>query len=230
MLIRSVRGYICDQTGDQGDSANRAGIMAAFGNSPEPLLDYVHNGICARSPEAYPWTNSYNFSRDQMIPFMAGLNKQGHIKEARQVFWRHAARCFFAQNLQRDIPGSWKFPWPHDFINDKGEPEHRPFDFADPLLPNDIWHMIKCAKLYPLYWFGIIGIPVFILAMYIYCQNKENDDDGQVLSQCLINGDWALKLFKKMKPWYQLSLTKYWTVNRNQKEICDMIINKLESI
>lgn len=223
MLIRDEKGFILDNSKDGGDSANRGGLLALAGGF-ENLDAYVdQDGWCVRHPYQYPWNNKYNFSRDQLIPFTAGLWKQEKHKTVRKIFWAHARRLFFAQNFQRDFPGSWKFPWPHSFTNDKGENETRSFDFADPLLPDSIWHLICCGRIYALYWFGIIGIPWFVLSLWVYCRFNDSDDEGQIISQCRVQGQWAVDLYYSWRSGLYVKLSRYWVWRRNQEEIYNAV-------
>lgn len=230
MFLRDNDDYIvCASNGDGGDSANRAGLLALFGYE-EDLPEYeafYKTGVLVRHPRQYPWNNPKNFSRDQLIPFVAGLKTQGNIKLARRVFWSRAKCFFFAQNTERDVPGSTKYPYPHTFVNYEGQTETRKFDFADPLLPDAIWHLILCAELYPLYFFGLIGYPMLILAIISHCKLNKSDDEGQIISQCVVAGKPFVALYKWLKPDWKEALDRYWGGWRNMQEMANLIKEKL---
>lgn len=219
-----------DHTGDGGDSANRLGLMVAFGIYPfeiskiDPitifdLFEISRSGILMRHPFQVPWCNWKNFSRDQLIPFVAGLNKAGKIEAARRIFWSHAKRLFFCQNIERDVAGSTKHPYPHEYVDDKGVRVKKLFDYRDPLLPHDISHLIRCARIWWLYWFLPVGYLFLIIAIWFHCKYDTSDDEGQILCEALIAGPWAVKLYLKWKPEFMKSLDKYWSGWRQQQEI-----------
>ncbi|MBC7371257.1 MAG: hypothetical protein H7326_06820 [Bdellovibrionaceae bacterium] len=229
MLLRDQKGYLLDNhAGDGGDSANRAGLSELFGLAAEPLADYEIGltGKLVRHPSQFPWNNPKNFTRDQLIPFAAGLWQSHQTALARRIFWSRARRLFFSQSTERDIPGSKKFPWPHQFINDGGQLETRRFDFADPLMPDAIWHLILCARLKPLYWFGLIGAPWLFLSVVGHCLLSKSDDEGQIIAQAVVGGRGFIKLYKKLKPDWQDSLERYWCGWRNMPEMAQAIKTK----
>lgn len=216
-----------DQTADGGDSAVRAGLLCTFKyNHNVDLFKYTQRGYCFRHPNQYPWSNKNNFSRDQLIPLSAGLWKQGFKYSLRDVFLEHLKRGFFCQNIERDVSGSTKYPWPHSFVNDKGEKETRLFDFADILLPDHILHLILCAKLYPLYIFGLIGYPWLVLSILIHSQSSHKEHN-QIICQCKVAGKPFIKLFKYVTPNWKEDLREYWG-SRNEMEYADLIIAGLE--
>lgn len=237
MIKRDFYGYIVDDTEDGGDSANRSGLWKLFKGHDSPLKDpafwledfVLPNGICVRHPNQAPWNNPKNFSRDQLIPLCAGLWKVKRHDLVRSILWSHIKRGFFCQNIERDEPGSKKYPWPHNYLNDKGKYEKKLFDFADPLLPHDIFFLIMCAKLYVLYPLWIICAPFFVLSLFIHGLSDTNDE-GQVIAQCKVYGNWAVRLYKYWRPDFKRRLLVYWQARRNQEEIAHLIINDLEKI
>lgn len=219
MIKRDSLGFILDDTGDGGDSANRAGVLATCGSS-EHLFSYITaDGLCVRHPTQVPWNNPWNFTRDQLIPFVAGLSKQGRYDLVRMIFWKHAKRAFFCQNFERDYAGSAKYPWPHTYIDDKGIRQSSLFDFADPLLPGDVWFLICAGRMFWAYWFGLLGLPAFCISLWVFCRFNEGDDEGQIISAAACQGRWALRLYRRWRPDYAAKLKAYWADRRNQVEI-----------
>lgn len=188
---------------------------------------YEAYGKCMRYPFVAPWNNTKNFSRDQLIPLVAGLSALGDKYPAKRVFWSHARRLFFCQNFERDYPCSTKYPWPHTFTNDKGMKETRLFDFADPLMPDHIWHLIKCARIYYLYPFALIGIPWLVLSIFFHGRSSHKEHN-QMVSMVKVQGKWAIKLFKRWTPTWKEDLREYWG-SRNEIEYAEMIIKDLEN-
>lgn len=226
MLIKDRLGIILDNTGDGGDSCNRTSIYCAFKEDEENILHYFVNsrGICVRYPFQRPWNNPRNFSRDQLIPLIYGLSKSEEgITIVRKILWATVKRGFFAQNFERDNNGTKKYPWPHSFLNDKGEEETRNFDFADPILPDVILQMIICGKMYPFYLFYLIGLPWFLISLFVHCKAYRGDDEGQSISLCASYGSWALVLYRKWRSDYKDRLWQYWKVRRNQEEIYSIL-------
>lgn len=231
MIKRDKYNILVDSTGDGGDSANRSGLARLCG-SLEELHEFEVDGLCMRHPFQKPWDNFRNFSRDQLLPLIAGFHEDDELEgylASKRIFWSHVRRLLFCQNFQRDIPGSWKYPWPNTFINDKGESEKVLFDFADPLLPDHIWHLILCARIYWLYGFGIIGIPWLCGALYLHCRFDKSNDEGQIISQCIIAGPWFVKKYKQWKPDWKDSLNQYWNIRRQIPEMSDLISKKLDA-
>jgi hypothetical protein len=154
-----------------------------------------------------------------LIPYVAGLWRQEEYKIVEKILWGHIKRFGFCQNFERDAPKSIKRPWPHSFINDRGEREERVFDFADPLFPNDFWHLILCARAWYLYWFAPIGYAWLLLSLAIHCMVDDGDDEGQIISQCIVAGPWFVRLYRRFRTRWEDRLWQYWRVRRNQIEI-----------
>ncbi len=227
MIFWDDFGLPVDRTMDGGDSAMRAGMLATFSNIR--VADrYETNGICVRHIADYPWNNPWNFSRDQMIPLVAGLYFTGKYKAVRRIFWRSVFRLFFAQNFERDYPGTTKLPWPHKFINDKFRVEKRLFDFADPLAPDHIWHLIKCGRLWFLYPFAVIGLPWFALSVALHGRSKHREHN-QVICMCMVQGPWAVKLFTKLVPSWERDVRWYWD-SRKENKYADLICERIAAV
>lgn len=256
---------IVDSGGDAGDSANRSGLFAMCTDFYMPLDMFFtkNSGELVRHPTQSPWDNPKNFSRDQLIPLVAGLWKREMYSLASSVFWAHARRGFFCQNTERDVPGSKKYPWPHLFfkdsypnpktvlasysllkgfyfkeINDPEAPkrrlsnhyvtEYKTFDMPDILGPADIWHLILCAKLWPLYWFGVIGYPWLVANIFFHAKFNKSDDEGQIISQCVVAGRPFVWLYRTLKKDYRESLRRYWTERRSARDFEIILVGTVE--
>lgn len=225
MIYRDEDGYLTDQTGDHGDSAHRAGLLALC--KSQAFLDYYSlypkTSLLRRSPVQPPWNNPYNFSKDQLMPLVAGMSVLGYnTYELKALFKSHAKRLFFCQNFERDYSGTTKYPFPH-----KVDGKWRLFDFADPLLPDDIYLLAKAAKLPVRHLLALIGIPWFILTLLIHRFDKSNDE-GQIIAKCSIMGKWALRAYRRFKPNFKEALYQYWAVARNEKEYADLLQKLIE--
>jgi len=232
-------GYPVNQDLDGGDSAVRAGILATQGMfSLRRLRSYYSEGICRRHASQVPWKNPRNFTRDQLLPLLAGMQTYGEFDSAKEIYLKHRGRLFFCQNFERDFPGSTKYPWPHkvqDFdklnpegtkIAPKGSPSWKLFDFADPLFPNHIWCMARVARLKSQWLWALLGVPFFILEVLLHslsCHKEQN----QMIAQCAILGPWAKVLFRMLCPQWEILSLKYWS-ERNElgyHEICKRLIS-----
>ena len=235
-MIHMKDGLPVDQTGDGGDSAMRVGMLALFrAISSKSLLRYevpTKSGLLMRHPVQKPWDNPWNFTRDQLVPFMAGcwsMNTPETKKLARRVLWSHIGRFLFCQNFERDYPGSTKYPWKHTFINDKGQVETRKFDFADHLWgPTHFLHLILASRAWYLYWLNWIGyrrLPI-VIAIHAKSAHKEHN---QIIAQVKVAGPIFVRLFKKLVVTWEADLREYWG-SRNQIEYAEMIIEDLRGI
>lgn len=129
----------------------------------------------------------------------------------------------FDWNTFKFISGGFLF-----FSKDDGyEVESRVMDYRDPLMPHHIWHFILCARIYWLYWFGILGIPLLILSLVF---NSSGIDSEQNQLQCMakIQGRWAVWLYKKCNPKWRDQTRQYWE-SRDEKFMSDRIIATLEA-
>ena len=193
---------------DFGDSSNRTALYylknkQGFTN----LAHLVDGGLCKRHREE-PYNNPNTFSRDQLIPFVMGLYEADLKVTARAVFWSHAKRFFFCQNTYSLAGTGPKLP--------------------DILAPDHVWHLILCAKIRWLYAFGILGYPFLLLQIIWSAKIKTWDEQNQIISQLIIAGKPFIKLYKWLHPNYKKAIYQYWDGWRDQKEIAENIINRLE--
>lgn len=132
-------GFIVDQTGDQGDACafTCAGIILGLYADKatvhyNAVEGFWNDGNPVRHPHGGPnHSNPKNFTRDQAVELMWVLDP---IRIA--IFLTKNPHFF--PNVERDYPGTVKHPYPHKFINDKGKPEFRWFDYADIMTPDFI--------------------------------------------------------------------------------------------
>jgi hypothetical protein len=217
MIYLDSQNYAVDQTLDGGDSAVRAGIFM-IGNK-KPITGYVNNfGEGVRHPNQYPWNNPKNFSRDQLVMLLAGLYSSGQTEAAKKVFWSHGKRLWlFAQNTERDVPGSTKYPWPHNV-----DGKLRVFDSADPIFPNHIGMMILASKSYWAYPFLPVAYLFHIVFMLLHSFGNHYEEN-QAIAESHVYG--TLGLLKKLKPNWKKVNTEYWQ-SRNEIEY-QQILEKL---
>lgn len=127
-------GLIVTADNDSGDSSQfTACDIAATGFNPARIKLFLDKGEGMRHPRPSipnnwgidfvpPWNNKKNFTRDQLSPVVAICAVYGYQKECREIFWKTFKRLFFAQNIERDAPGTVKYPFPHYAHRQMGNP------------------------------------------------------------------------------------------------------------
>lgn len=258
-MVYTKNGYL-SSVDDNMDSAVRRGLVSMCGLAHESdIRSYeISPGLLVRCPDGSTASNPKNFTRDNMLPLVAGLYADGHYDIIKRVFYSRLKSFLFMQNTERDVSGSKKYLRPHEFYKDsnpnsrtvlkefiggsfvsriprvfdnKGnvaEVESRIVDGPDPLLPNHIWFLIKAARLYYLYPFAIIGIPFFLLTLIAHSLGKHNEEN-QMIAESYVNGNWALKLYKLVNKKWKARSEKYWT-ERNEIEYHNIIVDMMEKV
>lgn len=219
MIYRDKFGYPVDETGDGGDSAVRAGILGLFSDDPiTTICNYeAKPGLLVRHPTQYPWQNPWNFSRDQMMCLVSALPP----KVVRRVLWATLRRFCCAQNYERDHPGTTKYPWPH-----RVDGKWRAFDFADPLLPQHIGHLIVCARVYWLYPFLIVSWPLLYLSC-LWNSTNVKTEQNQLICMVKKAGPWWVKVYKRHNVVWKLQTRYYWA-SRGEEQYSDLIQRGME--
>lgn len=210
-------GFPVDETGDGGDSSMRAGVLAmylsknrnghfsllAYGINYKMYEDKNNPGWLLRHPTQVPWNSRRNFSRDQSLVLLAGLNSIKEHAIAKRFFFERAKSCFFAQNTEKDYPGTAK---------------RLPEDYADPMFGN-IGTMIIAGKIWYLYPLLFIFFWMHLAAI-IFHANSNPTEENQILSECFL---WkTLWLYKVIHPGWMAVSFKYWN-SRNQVEYHNML-------
>lgn len=202
---------------DWMDSAHIAGLMAFVGHddmNPEIHQAYTtwyHNigRILRRCPNDTSGLNPHNYrncTRDQLICYMAGLYEYDAVFTAGQFLKTVKQRSYRAQNTERDVPGpTKKFP-----------------DGADILDPSHIGYMKICAGL-EVNWFERLWMRCRIRISSRFFPMKEPNN---IVVMSIIYG--YADLLKKCNPKINDALRLYWNGWRNEPELCEMLIKKLE--
>lgn len=192
-----------------GDSSRTTGMMALFGSVKDKCVLHLFepngDGILVRHPSHY---DHKCFTRDQLLPFVAGLWSACKTDIARRVFWSHAKRFFFCQNT-------------HDQFTRK-----RKTLIGDPLTPDHIGHLILCANLWPLYPFLLISYPWLILNIFWHTKIDSKHEQNQTIAMAWVAG--LIGLWAKWHPNWKGSINNYWSGWRDQKEIADIIIRYID--
>jgi hypothetical protein len=196
------------------DSARLAGLMALFEHPQAPNLnqylvkvDYSNHLQGVRHPDESPSSsNPKNFTRDQLVPLVAGLNKQGYVMNCRSLLAAAEERNCRAQNTEADVPGSTKsFP-----------------DGADLLPPSVMNHLRICGGLKPKL-FGKIWLVADIIFSSIFARMNE---PNQLMSLCKIAGPKYVSLFRRLNPKLDDAIREYWSGWRGESDFAEFLIQK----
>lgn len=237
MIYKDKWGFPVDRTIDGGDSCVRMGLLALASVENLELeiykrvyyFKYGPNGEVAglRHPKQEPWNNPKNFSRDQLVRLVAALNCSPKILllHANQGLFKAALKRFgFAQNVERDAPGSTKYPWPH-----KVDGKWRLFDMPDPLTPDVLYMMAKAAE-HPLqYVFMIPGVSFFLLSLLIERAFNIKNEQDRTICMCSVFGRWAYKAYVKIIGMKKIEkdLLQYWKYDRDEEEYATAMLEVL---
>lgn len=234
MIKRDDLGIICQHDiydsnyMDGGDSSRATGMMALANSIGDQALleqfEFLQTGLLRRHPHQEQYCDTNNFTRDQLVQFMGGLNKackqntigKSSIALARRIFWSHAKRGFFCQNTH-DLKGNKKVWWKS----------------RDPLPPSNIGQMIIVSELKWLYWLlPFCSMWLLIDILFTSYINKINDENNQIIALCDVYGKWALKLYCWMDSHWDLKLKIYWGLKqedfRYQPEIAEYLIEYIK--
>lgn len=216
-MFIDFNNLIVEQNFSGGDSAHYSGLLTILSNDKYGLDLHklvLPNGYCVRhvGDGSLASNNPNNFTRDQLMPLVAGLYVQKKYDIIRKITAQYSRRLFFSQNIERDVPGSRKYPWPHRFINDKGEPEFRWFDYRDPLWPHHIHALIKASN-YKLHFLLYPISTITYLLELILMRVNPTDDIGTSYSTGFILGfeklfkyiivDWKKRFERYLMGWRQ---------------------------
>lgn len=179
---------------DKQDSARLAGILATFDwpQKANNIYLYLKEKTYVRHPEE----RVYDFSRDQAIPLMAGLNALGYHDKIKAFFRERAKDFFFCQNIERDVPGSRK-----SLFSSKP-------DYADPLFFNHLGALILGGRIRALYLLVPFCLLVHLLMIVLH-KFSGHFEENQIIAECSMYG--TLKVYKCIHSgWEQVSM-KYWS-------------------
>lgn len=223
----SLSFFPLDHTGDGGDSTVRAGILMMCGEASPEMLDCLHRyeitpGVFVRHPDQHPWCNPNNWTRDQMLPYTAGLFAIGEYQPIRRFFYQRMKSFFFMQNFERDHVGTTKYPWPHFYKDEWGHTRFRFFDYADPLLPHHIWHLIIAGRIWWFYWFAPIGYLFLLIDLVVHSISPWTWEENQMIALCYVQGRPWLLLYRLICNGWRSRNTAYWT-KRRQPEYAIML-------
>lgn len=248
MIFIDDLSYPVEQGGDGGDSSMRFGMLALCGKAPkcDPskyekrpgyFIRYPYSGQAFQlplngeinhvlAPNQARWNNEWNFSRDQLLALVAGLNKIGRHDMIKRAFYSHMKRLFTCQNWQHDDFGTYKYPWPHkstyngDFVW---------FDSADILLPHNIWCLIRGGRVYWAYPFIVVALPFFLIDLILHVFFSKHYEENQFIAQSSFYSKYFVRFYRKFKKNWRIINRRYWH-DRNEEEYADIIEEYVQSV
>jgi hypothetical protein len=194
---------------DGGDSAARTGV-AAFCNSKQDislLSRFEKNGFMFRHPKQQPWNNPKNSTRDQLLAYLSGCWRSNNLAISRSLLATHAARNYTCQNIERDKPGTTKFP-----------------PIGDVLLPDDVMYLHICAGDEMMFMepYGQLALQVAIEV----ADRSAHTDKTNLMLECIVCG--RLNLFVQVHQNYKEMLRWYFVedrgANRQLGQVADELI------
>lgn len=204
---------------DKMDSCRLSGLMAVIYHPQAPMMEHyvvkvdgVRMGV--RHPDEFFSNNPLNFTRDQLIPLIAGLYAQNGITSvARHLFDAALSRGCRAQNSEYDAPGSTKqFP-----------------NGADLLHPG---HMLILAKAsgYSIWWTKLFGYPMVVIDVLFNAIFTPTREPNQLICALSVLGPKWLKFYKFVTPRWRTAVTDYWSGWRDEEAFGKAVISWLEKI
>lgn len=201
---------------DYMDSARLAGIMAVFDIPGTPdLYNYIaftseRAVVGVRHPHEFPSNNPNNFTRDQLMCLTAGIRVQKNNGAICDFLYAEACkRGNRAQNMEADVPGSLKkFP-----------------NGADLLLPSNMDHLRRCAGHEPTF-LGTLWLKADIIANGLFTPLGEQN---QLICMCVVAGPEYVKMYKKCNKQWRDAIRLYWCGWRQEPELAEIMIKKLET-
>lgn len=200
------------------DSAHLVGLMAFVGHekmNPELLEKYcswdekTQHYVLKRCPGEISGLNADNYkncTRDQLLCYVSGLYQYGCRFQVRLLLTALRERGYRAQNTEKDIPGSTKrFP-----------------DGADFLDPSHIGYMKICAGL-KANFFERLWMLARIKISSKFSPLKEPNN---IIVMSIVYG--YADILKKSNPQIYDAIREYWCGWRQEPELAEMLIKKLE--
>lgn len=198
------------------DSAHLAGLMAFVGHekmSYKKLVEYFDfkTLLATRCPEdnsGLDPSNPNNFTRDQLICYLAGIRVSETQSNAipYALLMKARSRGYRAQNTEKDIPGSTKkFP-----------------DGPDILDPSHIGYMKICAGL-KANWFERLWMLARIKIASKFSPLKEPNN---IIVMSIVYG--YADILKKSNLQIFQAIREYWSGWRSEPELAEMLIKKLQ--
>lgn len=199
---------------DMMDSCRLAAMLAIINHTDAPKMEHYLSRdannftVGVRHPDEIPANNYKNFTRDQLIPLVAGLYAQNGISSAaRKLYDGCVKRGNRAQNTEYDQPGTAKqFP-----------------DGADFLHPG---HMLVIAKAGGRDGFfnKVVGYPFVFCDVVFNAIFASTREPNQLICCLYILGPWWIRFYKTITPDWKKAVNNYWSGWRDESVLADKII------
>ena len=220
MIVRDSYGFIVQHRRDLpmyqdgGDTCHKTSCASIGGSVEDSILlpalepDW---GRVVRHPKQWPWFLSTSTTRDQVIPYVTALYFAGLKHISNRVMLAHKRRGWRCQNTHT-YEGKLK-PW---------------YKGADVLMPDARAHMMLCggetpSKLYMLW------ADSFLWASLLWSTKvKPWDEQNNIICMVLVRGEKWVRRYVDLHPDYIKSTVQYWGGWRDQLEIGQGLIKKIE--
>lgn len=204
------------------DSARLIGLMAVTNFRPNGMYSYISTDqmlqyvkynedavlVMMRHPYQFSANNWKNSSRDQLIPYIAGLWATGNQGTARKLYFAAQDRFYRAQNTEEDDPGTVKkFP-----------------SGADILTPSHMNHLRVCSGIEPTIT-GKLWLMVDIISNGLF---MPMDEPNQLISMCIVAGPKYVRMWKRFNKKWRESIRTYWGGWRGEPEFGEHVVDFLE--
>lgn len=187
---------------DGGDSCMKTSIAVISGIVSPMDLGYftTYNALVVRHPHQVPYCNPDETSRDQLIPFLAAC----------KLYPEFNIRNKFLRTYDfTDIIKNYKYRINKDLL----------------ISPSIQWFMRKCSGDDSYSWLGDKALRADILyASKISPEHELN----QLMCQCIILGKEYVQLLCKSHPDWRKNLRDYYCGWRDQAELYEAFVNKIE--
>lgn len=219
MIVRDSDGIIVQHKihdpsyQDGGDSAHRTGIMSLCGSLQDQynLPMFNERGLVVRHPEQGVYDDPRSTSRDQLVPYMAGLYEAGMYKIAEGVALKCRNRGWYAQNVL--TLGLTEKPW---------------YMGPDVLMPDVQNHMLDCARMPVTKWGRRVGDAWLLASLVWSTKIKPWDEQNNIICMCIIRGKEWVHRYVSMHPDYIKATTDYWCSWRDQPEIASELLKRID--
>lgn len=220
-MIFDMHGFPKDKGAtDYMDSARLAGLMAMFGlidgYKLEFYVKYVNGEYVGMrhpyegaNPGEMPSNNPKNFTRDQLMCLVSGLDISGYSGTARKLLHAAEARGCRAQNTEADYPGTVKkFP-----------------NGADLLPPSAMNHLRICAREES----TLLGRLWLKFDIMYNGKFSPLGEPNQLICMCMSAGPEYVRMWKNWNPQWKQAITTYWCGWRQESELAEKMIKVLEA-
>lgn len=196
---------------DYLDSCRLAAVMAVIKHPKAPeMLNYLIKDQGVRHPTSHP----NNFSRDQLMPLVAGIYAQnGKSSYAKKLYTAAISRGFRSQNT-------------HDIFGNK-KSWHQGPDILN------FFHMLvlgTASNIYVPIWLRILGKANAVIDIAYNAVFTQLREPNQLILSLYVLGPKWLKFYKTVTPGWKKAISIYWAGWRDEEGLAQNMIDWLDKI